>query len=428
MKRIAVLGVSGRQFAIIWKLVQSENVEKVFFLPGNSSLHLPKVECVDIPFTDKDKLMDFLIQNEIDYIIPDGGEMYSDGIVDFFEAKGFKIFGPSKVASQLESSKAFAKSFMKKHGIPTVDFSVFTEYEQAIRHINSRPEGPVVVKADGLVRGRGVTIAHSRHEAVEAVREIFIDGVFGDAGKEVIIEDYIEGPEVSVHVITDGNTYKILPLAQDHKPRNDGNVGPNTGGMGTYTPLDWVPEKTMIEIENLIVKPTFEGLAKEGVVFKGLLFPGLMLTKNGPMVLEYNARFGAPETQSLMMTLESDIDDLFTAVLDGKLADFEFKWKDGYGATIEIVSGKYPKELHGNDSVIAISDVGFKGQYFFAGATEKDGKLLASGGKIVSVSAFGKTLEEALEDAYRGVSGVYFEDMHYRRDIGRLINIVPERE
>ena len=427
MKRIAVLGVSGRQSAIAWKLSQSDNIEKIFFLPGNM-LSIPKVECVDITFKESEKMIKFLSDNNIDYILPDGGEMYSAGIVDDFESRGFKIFGPSKVASQLESSKAFAKNFMKKHGIPTVDFQAFSDYDEALSYVKNRKEGPVVIKADGLVRGRGVTIARTKKEAFETLEEILVTGIFGDAGNKVIVEDYIEGPEVSVHVITDGKNYKILPLIQDHKPRNDGNKGPNTGGMGTYTPLDWVTDDVLSDIENLIVKPTFEGLAKEGVVFKGLLFPGLMLTKDGPMVLEYNTRFGAPETQSLMMILDSDLDELFTAVLDGRLGEYEYTWKNGYGATVEVVCSNYPKELNGTDSFIDDEDVGFSGQYYFTDATKENGRLKTAGGKVVSVSSYGSTLEKALEDVYKGVSGIHFNGMHYRTDIGRLTNVIPKKD
>lgn len=423
MKRVVVLGISGRQSAIVWKLSQSENIEKIYFLPGNN-IDTPKVECVDIQYNEREKLVNFIRDNNIEYVIPDGGEMYSSGIVDYFSEQGIKIFGPTKLASKLESSKIYSKEFMKKYGIPTVDYLSFTNFEEARKYTDSSINFPIVIKADGLVRGRGVTVVHTKDDAARVLEELFVKEAFGEAGLKVVIEEYIEGPEVSLHVISDGKSYKILPLSQDHKPLYDGNKGPNTGGMGTYAPLDWVSEDMLTRIEHEIIKPTFAGLDKENIVFKGLLFPGLMITKNGPMVLEYNTRFGAPETQSLMMLLDSDIDLLFEAVFAENLHGCNLDWKPGYATTVEVVSSNYPRELSGTDSVITLKNVDFNGHCFLTGVKKVGDKLVTDGGKNASISAYGDTLEEAINQAYLGVQSIEFEGMYYRKDIGRLNNIL----
>lgn len=426
MKNIAILGVSGRQSAIVWKLSQSNNVDKIYFIPGNI-LDVPKVERVAIDYHDWEAIDTFLKDKNIAYIVPDGGDMYADGVVDFFTGRGYRVFGPNKLASKIEHSKTFSKTFMKKYGIPTVDFYSFDNYELAKKYIDSLDKYPVVMKADGLVRGRGVSIVRSKQKAIEFLEELFLEKIYGDAGLRVVIEDFAAGPEVSLHVISDGNSYKILPLAQDHKPLLEGNKGPNTGGMGTYAPVDWVPEDLMTEIEERIVKPTFSGLASEGIVFTGLLFPGLMLTKDGPVVLEYNARFGAPESQSLMMIIESDMDDLYEAVLEKKLDTFDLRWKNLHAATIEVVSKGYPKDLRGTNSEVTIHPADFDGEIFLTGVEKVDGKLISHGARNASVCGYGETLEDALKEAYKGVAAIDFNGKYFRSDIGRLDNQIPTR-
>ena len=421
MKNIAILGVSGRQSAIVWKLSQSSHIDKIYFIPGNI-LNVPKVERVAIDYHDWEAIDNFLKDKNIAYIIPDGGDMYADGVVDFFTKRGYRVFGPTMLASKIEHSKTFSKGFMKKYGIPTVDYASFDDYEQAKKYIESRKKFPVVIKADGLVRGRGVSIVRSMQKAIEFLDELFLEKIYGDAGPRVVIEDFAIGPEVSLHIITDGCSYKILPLAQDHKPLLEGNKGPNTGGMGTIAPVDWVSEKLLHEIEDRVVTPTLAGLAAEGIAFSGLLFPGLMLTKDGPVVLEYNARFGAPETQSLMMILESDMDDIFEAVLEKKLASFEIKWKKMHAATVEIVSKGYPKDLRGTNSEVTIKDIKFNGEIFLTGVELVDDKLFSRGARNASVCGYGKSLDEALDEVYKGVASIEFNGKYYRSDIGRLDN------
>lgn len=425
MKNIAVLGVSGRQSAIVWKLAQSINVDKIYFISPNP-LTIDKVEHVALDIHDWETIHNFLLDKNISYIIPDGGDMYADGVVDFFTERGYRVFGPTQAASKLEHSKIFSKGFMQKYGIPTVAYAAFDTYEDAKRHVESLATFPVVIKADGLVRGRGVTIVQDMQEALDVLDELFIDKIYGQAGLQVVIEDFAEGPEVSLHVISDGESYKILPLAQDHKPLLDGNKGPNTGGMGTYAPVDWVPDELHAVIEETIVKPTFAGLKEEGIYFTGLLFPGLMLTKNGPIVLEYNTRFGAPETQSLMMIMESDLDELYEAVLSKNLADHHIRWKQAYGATIEVVSEGYPKDLRGTDSVITMHPVKFNGEIFLTGVHVVDSVLRTYGARNASITGYGATLEEALTEAYKGVESMEFDSKYYRKDIGRLRNSIPQ--
>jgi len=429
MKKIVVLGKGGRQSSVVWKLSQSPEIDTIFFIPGMPGIiKNEKVQCVNIPPIDFDAIAKFCKGYGVDYVVTGDSELLAAGVVDHLRNNNIAVFGPTKRASLLESSKTYAKEFMKKYNIPTVDYISFNDSQAALHYIDSREEGPVVVKADGLVHGRGVTVAQSKQEAKDALRVMMEEGSFGEQGLQVVVEDFIEGPEVSLHVITDGDTYKIFPLAQDHKPLYDGNKGPNTGGMGTYAPVNWVSQSLLEEIENNIIVPTLNGLKNEGINYTGLLFPGLMLTKSGPMVLEYNTRFGAPETQSFMMLLDSDLDQIFTLVINQKLCDSNIEWKQGYAATIEVVSGNYPDSLESEYEGITITDSDFIGQYFFTGAALIDNELVSTGGKVVSVSSYSPNgLQEALDQAYLGVSHVIFDGRQYRSDIGRLNNIIPER-
>jgi phosphoribosylamine--glycine ligase len=427
MKNVAVLGVSGRQSAIVWKLAQSPSIETIYFIPGNI-LQVDKAVSVSIDYHDWEQIDTFLKDKNIAYIIPDGGDMYADGVVDFFTARGYKVFGPTQTASKLEHSKIFSKGFMKKYGIPTVSYEAFGSYPDAKEFIEQNSTYPIVIKADGLVRGRGVTIAQTHDEALEVLEELFINQIFGDAGLQVVIEDFAVGPEVSLHVLCDGASYKILPLAQDHKPLYEGNKGPNTGGMGTYAPVDWVPSDLHTEIEETIIKPTLAGLQAEGIEFTGLLFPGLMLTKDGPIVLEYNTRFGAPETQSLMMLLDSDLDELFEASVHKRLDSIDLRWKNKYATTIEVVDDGYPQDLRGRDTEIIVNDeLHFDGQIFLTGVVKVDQQLRTKGARIASVTGIGDSLSSALDEAYKGVSLLSFEGKYYRKDIGKIPHDIPKR-
>jgi phosphoribosylamine--glycine ligase len=411
-------------------LSQSPEIETVYFIPGMPGIiNLDKVECVDLSPHDFDSLGEFCKTNDVAYVVTGDSELLAAGVVDYLRENDILVFGPTKQAAALETSKTYAKEFMKKYYIPTVDYRSFTDLQTALEHIDKRDEGPVVVKADGLVHGRGVTVAQNKQEAKDALVAMMQENTFGQEGLQVVVEDYIEGPEVSVHIISDGDSYKVLPLAQDHKPLYDGNKGPNTGGMGTYAPVDWVPQNLLEEIETRIIVPTLNGLKQEGIEFTGLLFPGLMLTKSGPMVLEYNTRFGAPETQSFMMLLDSDLDRIFSSVVNKELSGQDIVWKTGYAATIELVSGNYPNSLESETKPISVADSDFNGQYFFSGAALVDGMLVSTGGKVVSVSSYSpNSLSGALEQAYLGVRCVIFDGRQYRTDIGLLPNIIPNRD
>jgi len=422
-RKVVVLGSGARQAAIAWKLAQAKNVSRVIMIPG-SIVPIEGVENMAIPLDKLGDILDFCQKNDVSYVMTGDGEMLSKGVVNFFQSHDVPVFGPSKKAAQLESSKTFAKEFMNRHGIPTVSFSSFDSYEEAKEHIESRQEGPLVVKADGLVRGRGVSVCQTKEEGLVALSDMMSNDLHGEAGRNVVIEDFISGPEISLHILTDTKTYRLFPFAQDHKPLKEGNVGPNTGGMGTYAPVDWISKELEDEITQKIILPTLRGMKADGIDYTGLLFPGLMLTPRGPMVLEYNTRFGAPETQSFMMLFDGDLDELLYATITKKLSSVELQWKQGYAATVEVVSGQYPEELDSTKTKITLDKSVFDGQYFLSGALLEEDQLFAVGGKIVSVSAFGKTLDEALEKAYVGVNGVNFEGMNFRKDIGRLENKV----
>ncbi len=422
MKNIMVLGADGRQASIIWKLLESKNIDKIYYVPGRY-FNDPRVEQVNIPLDDWGMLYEWYTNNDVEYVVTDSSETNESGIVDYFQSKDAKIIGPNRNCARLESSKSFAKHFMNRHNIPTAEFHDFTNFDKAKEFIQKLDKDrPIVVKADGLVRGRGVVICKNKDEAMDEISAMMQNDKFGEASRHIVIEDYLEGPEVSLHVIMDGEDYKVLPLSQDHKPLLENNEGPNTGGMGSYAPVDWVSKTYMDRIITEIIKPTISGLKKEGLMYKGVLFPGLILTRNGPKVLEYNARFGAPETQSYMMILDSDLDEIFQSIVDGKLAQQSLDWKKGYGATVEIVPSDYPQILTMTPEEIYIDDTETSCSYFLSGSDVIKNKIYALGGKTMSVSSYGETLQQALENTYKGVDHVRFGGMHYRKDIGKLKN------
>ncbi len=426
MKKIIVLGSGARQASIAWKLCNSPNVEVVYFMPGNTTKS-EKIRCVNLDITDYNLLYKFYVDNDVDYIITENSMMLKAGIVDYFSEKGVKIFGASKDTSKLEWSKAFGKKFMQKYTIPTPGYAYFDSFEKAKEYVESKEDGPLVIKADGLISGRGVSVCSNRKEALIALSETMEGNKLNEAGRQVVIEEMISGPELSAHIVCDGTNYILFPFAQDHKPLYDGNKGPNTGGMGTYTPVSWVDDDLKKEIIDTIIIPTMDGLKAEGMMFKGCIFPGIMLTENGPMLLEYNMRFGAPETQSFMMLLESDLDELFSRIFDGRLSDYDVVWFEGAAATVELTAGTYPDgEDYG--TVVNIEPIEDKSIQIFHNGTELSGDhLVTAGGKILSVSARAESLNLALEKIYRTISGVHYEGMRYRKDIGTLRNVIPKR-
>src|SRR5581483_11907057 len=339
-KSVLIIGGGGREHALAWKLKQSPNVERIFVAPGNGGTAQIATN-VDIAATDILKLADFVQTNKIDFTVVGQDDPLALGIVDEFQKRGLKIWGPSKSAAQIEASKAFAKQLMKDNRIPTADYQTFSDYNQALEYIEEKG-APIVIKASGLALGKGVTVCKTLDEAKAALKGAMVDKIFGDAGGEVVIEEFLQGPEFSIHAFCDGKNFKLLPAAQDHKPIYDNDLGPNTGGMGTVSPLPWVNAELMDEVATKIVQPALAGLSKLGSPFVGLLYPGLMLTKDGPKVIEFNARFGDPETQSLMRLLKTDLLDVLEACVDGKIDKINIEWSKQSACCVVLASGGYP--------------------------------------------------------------------------------------
>jgi phosphoribosylamine---glycine ligase len=412
--KILVVGSGGREHAISWKLSRSSKVERLYVAPGNAGT-TQVAENVDIKATDITGLMQFAKQKEIDLTIVGPDDPLAAGIVDEFQRAGLKIFGPTKAAARIESSKAFSKQLMAEQVIPTAKFAVFSDEASATRYLQEQ-NFPMVVKASGLALGKGVFICQSLDEGRRAVEAIMSEKVFGEAGNEVVIEEYLEGPEVS---ICDGTDLVLFPSSQDHKPIYDGDKGPNTGGMGTIAPVPWFSNQEL-EKAKQIVRQTLKGLERAGSPFSGCLYPGLKITSSGAKVLEFNARFGDPETQVYMRLLETDLVEVIEACLDHRLGSLEIKWKPGFAVCIVLASGGYPGEYQKGVPVNGLEELATQKDIvvFHAGTTRKNG-VVTSGGRVLSVTATGKTLEHALEKAYQAVGLVHFEGMQYRHDIGR---------
>lgn len=418
-QKILIIGGGGREHAIGWKIAQSPRAGKIYFAPGNAGT-ATLGENVALKATDIGGLLKFAQENKIDVTLAIPDDPLAAGIVDTFQKVGLRIFGPTRAAAQLESSKAFAKNFMARHHLPTATFKTFVDYDLAKTYIDTHGL-PVVVKVSGLALGKGVFICQTREEAFGAIEDILVKKVFGAAGSEVVIEDFLTGPEISIHAFSDGKTYALFPTAQDHKRAGEGNTGPNTGGMGTIAPLPFVTPEILKQIEDTIIAPTFTALAKEKIPFQGVLYPGLMLTPSGPKILEYNARFGDPETQTYMRLLETDLLDIIDACIDGKLSEIKIKWKDNSACTIVLASGGYPGDYEKGKVISGIAEAQADPNIvvFHAGTIMKEDVLVTNGGRVLGVSAIGINLKEALASAYKAVEKISFEGMQYRKDIGK---------
>ncbi len=419
MNKILIIGSGGREHALAWKLKQSPRVGKIFVAPGNAGT-AELGENVNIKPTDILALADWAQKNKIDFTVVGPDDSLALGIVDEFQKRDLKIWGPSKQAAQIEASKAFAKKLMKDNNIPTAEYQTFSDYHQALKYLENKG-APIVIKASGLALGKGVSVCQTLDEAKKFLQDVMVNKIFGDAGNEVVIEEFLQGPEFSIHAFSDGKTFQLLPPSQDHKPVFNEGKGPNTGGMGTIAPLPWVDQKLMDEVSSTIVKPALDGLKNLDSPFVGLLYPGLMLTKDGPKVIEFNSRFGDPETQSYMRLLDSDLFDILEACVNGNLADIKIEWAKKYACCIVLASGGYPGNyekglpITGIDEAEKMDDV----VVFHAGTkTSDDGKLLTNGGRILGVTAVADDLQSALNKAYEAVKLIKFEGMHYRTDIG----------
>lgn len=413
--KILVVGGGGREHAIISKIKENPAVSEIFALPGNGGIALDAT-CVDsIDVKDIDKIAEFAKAQEIDFAVVAPDDPLVLGCVDALEEKGIPCFGPSKNAAIIEGSKSFSKNLMKKYGIPTADYAVFDNEADAVSYLESAPI-PTVVKADGLALGKGVIIAETRQQAIDAVHSMMSDKVFGESGSKVVIEEFLEGPEVSVLSFTDGKTLVPMVSSQDHKRALDGDKGLNTGGMGTVAPNPYYTEKIARECMEKIFIPTMNAMNAEGRTFKGCLYFGLMLTKNGPKVIEYNCRFGDPETQVVLPLLKSDLLEILMSVRYEKLAKCKVEFYDKSACCVVMASKGYPQAYEKGYEITLPEN---RENIFIAGAKQENGKLLTNGGRVLGVTRTGDTLNEAIDNAYDAVKTVKFENEYYRTDIGR---------
>ena len=416
--KVLVVGSGGREHAIIWKLLQNKKIEKIYCAPGNAGIG-QLAELVPIGAMEIDKLVDFAKSNSIDLTVIGMDDPLVAGVVDAFEAAGLRVFGPRKNAAIIEGSKAYSKELMKKYNIPTAGYETCDNYDAALEYVK-KGDFPVVLKADGLALGKGVLICNTLEEAEAGLKTIMVDKKFGDSGNKVVIEEYLTGPEVSVLSFCDGKTVVPMVSAQDHKRAYDNDQGLNTGGMGTFSPSRVYTDEIAKVCMETIFKPTVDGLNKEGRTFKGIIFFGLMLTQKGPRVIEYNARFGDPETQVVLPRLKTDLLDIFEACIDGTLDKMDIEWYDNAAACVILASGGYPEsykkgyEINGLDEAAKAENI----YVFHAGTALKDGKFVTNGGRVLGVTGWGKDLDKAIETAYNGVKMVSFKDAHFRKDIG----------
>ncbi|MFH0772047.1 MAG: phosphoribosylamine--glycine ligase [Candidatus Omnitrophota bacterium] len=422
--RILVVGSGGREHAIVWKLAQSKMAEKIYCAPGNGGI-FGLAECVEISADDIEGLLDFAFVQKIDLTVVGPEAPLAKDIAGRFNEKGLRVFGPDKKGARIESSKVFMKQLMKKNNIPTADFEVFSESERAKDYIRGL-RGRFVVKADGLAAGKGVIVCDSREEGLAAISDIMEKKVFGEAGKKVVIEECLEGEEASIIVVTDGEDAVSLVSAQDHKRLYDNDKGPNTGGMGAYSPAPAVSEALLNSIMSGIIKPTIEGLREEGIIYKGALYAGLMLTASGPKVLEFNCRFGDPETQAIFPRMKSDLVDLIDSAIDDEIDIISLQWDQRPCVSIVVVSGGYPGEyktgfeIEGLDALKKLKDV-----YVFHAGTKlvqspepAAGRLVTNGGRVLNITALGDSIKDALDKCYNAVNLIDFDGMYFRRDIG----------
>ena len=422
--KVLIVGSGGREHAIAWKIAQSDRVEKIYCAPGNAGIS-EVAECVPIGAMEFDRLVEFAKEKEIDLTVIGMDDPLVGGVVDKFEEAGLRVFGPRKNAAILEGSKAISKNLMKKYGIPTAAYETFTDPEAAISYLKTA-KMPIVLKADGLALGKGVLICETREEAVEGVKTLMTDKKFGDAGNEIVIEEFMTGREVSVLSFVDGNIVKIMSSAQDHKRAKDGDEGLNTGGMGNFSPSPFYTKEVDEFCKKYIYQPTVDAMKAEGRPFKGIIFFGLMLTEDGPKVLEYNARFGDPEAQVVLPRLENDIIEVFEACIDGTLDQVDLKF-DNDRATVCVIlaSDGYPVEYKKGYPISGLEKFkGLDGYYVFHSGTKFDenGQIVTNGGRVLGVTANGATLKEARENAYKAAEWVNFENKYMRHDIGKAID------
>lgn len=417
--KVLVVGSGGREHALVWKIAQSPLVKKIYCAPGNAGIS-EQAECVNIRADDIQGLVTFASKNKIDLTVVGPELPLTLGIVDEFLKQGLKIFGPTKDGAKIEGSKVFAKELMRRYGIPTAEFKTFNNRDEAVDYVLERG-APVVIKADGLAAGKGVVIAKSINEARNAIDDIMLKKIFGNAGSSVVIEECLEGEEVSIIFITDGEDFLLLPSSQDHKRVYDDDKGPNTGGMGAYSPVPFFNDSLTKKVVNKIIKPIVGALSKEGIKYSGALYAGLMIKKGNPYVLEFNCRFGDPETQPIMMRLKSDIVEVMLSAVEGELSKTRIECDDNPAVCVVMASGGYPGEykkgfeIKGLDDVKKMKDI----MVFHAGTAFQDKKVTTAGGRVLGVTGTGRTLKSAIEKTYNAVNLIKWEGVHFRKDIGK---------
>ena len=418
--KILIIGSGGREHAIGWKAAQSNLVEKIFVSPGNAGTAMePKLENISIEATDIESLVKFVGQEKVGLTIIGPEAPLVAGVTDAFNKAGFRCFGPSKKASQLEGSKVFTKKFLSRHNIPTAGYMIFTEVEQASAYIRTK-DSPMIVKADGLAAGKGVIIAKSQKEAIDAAKGMLSGNLFGEAGRRVVVEEFLRGEETSFIVMVDGRHILSLATSQDHKAINNGDTGPNTGGMGAYSPAPVVTPEIHDRIMREVIEPTVNGMALEGYPYIGFLYAGLMIQSDGtPMVLEYNCRFGDPETQPILLRLKSDLVEMCMAALDGRLDQIKVKWDSRSALGVVMAAGGYPESYHKGDLIKGLPDHEQEDlKVFHAGTRLQDGQVVTNGGRVLCVTALGDKVSDAQKKAYDLANQIKWNDVYYRTDIG----------
>ena len=421
--KVLIVGSGGREHAIAWKVAQSPRVDKIYCAPGNAGI-AEYAECVNIGAMEFDKLAAFAKENSIDLTIIGMDDPLVGGVVDVFEAQGLRVFGPRKNAAILEGSKAFSKDLMKKYGIPTAAYETFDSPQGALEYLETA-DMPIVLKADGLARGKGVLICNTREEAREGVKTLMLEKQFGTAGDRIVVEEFMTGREVSVLSFVDGSTIKIMTSAQDHKRAGDGDTGLNTGGMGTFSPSPFYTPEVDAFCREHIYQKTVDAMKAEGRAFQGIIFFGLMLTEKGPRVLEYNARFGDPETQVVLPRMKNDIMDVFEACVDGRLDEIDLEFEDNAAVCVVLASDGYPVKYDKGFAIKGLKNFENKeGYYVFHAGTKFDGgkNLVTNGGRVLGVTATGKDLKEARSNAYAATEWVEFDNKYMRHDIGKAID------
>ena len=420
--KVLIVGSGGREHAIAWKVAKSSKVDKIYCAPGNAGI-AEIAECVDIGAMEFDKLVAFAKEKAIDLTIIGMDDPLVGGIVDEFEKAGLRVFGPRKNAAILEGSKAFSKDLMKKYNIPTAAYETFDSAEEAMKYLETS-KYPIVLKADGLALGKGVLICNTKEEAMDGVKTLMLDKQFGQAGNTIVVEEFMTGREVSVLSFVDGNTIKIMTSAQDHKRAKDGDKGLNTGGMGTFSPSPFYTKEVDEFCKKYIYQASVDAMKAEGREFKGIIFFGLMLTEDGPKVLEYNARFGDPETQVVLPRMKNDIVDVFEACIDGTLDKIDLQFEDNAAVCVVLASDGYPVSYEKGFEIKGLDNFKDKDSYFVfhAGTKLSDGKIVTNGGRVLGVTATGKDLKEARANAYEATKWIDFNNKYMRNDIGKAID------